>query len=212
MQIFRNRMTHLLSILSAAACAVVLCQANVYALEVGEKAPDFSLLDTQGHKHTLSEAKGKYVVLEWFNPDCPFVKKHYGSGNMQELQNVYTKQQGVVWFSIDSSAPGKQGNYPAEELEKIMQEKGSSATAILLDANGKVGRTYGAKTTPHMFVINPEGILIYAGAIDDKPSVEPADVAGAHNYVQYALHEAMGGKPLTSPKTDSYGCSVKYAD
>ncbi|MBI4387511.1 MAG: redoxin domain-containing protein, partial [Candidatus Omnitrophica bacterium] len=132
---------------------------------VSEKAPDFTLTDTNGNEHSLSSYQGKFVVLEWNNPDCPFVKKHYGSGNMQSLQGDYTSK-GVVWLTINSSAAGKQGGYSAAEMNEMMKKNGAKQTAVLLDPAGEVGKKYGAKTTPHMFVINPEGVLIYNGAID----------------------------------------------
>lgn len=176
---------------------------------VGKSAPDFTLTDTHGKKHSLSDYKGKFVVLEWINHDCPFVGKHYGSGNMQKLQKKYTKK-GVIWLSINSSAPGKQGHCSPEKANKLTKEKDAAPTAVLLDPDGKVGKLYGAKTTPHMFIINPEGILIYNGAIDDKPSTNVADIAKAKNYVQTALDEALAGKKVTIRATQPYGCSVKY--
>ena len=176
---------------------------------IGQSAPDFSLSDITGKTNTLSSSKGKFVVLEWMNYDCPFVKKHYGTGNMQKLQKTYT-EKGVIWLSINSSAAGKQGNYPPEKWVEMAKEKGAASTAILLDPDGKVGKLYGAKTTPNMFVINPEGVLIYAGAIDDKPTFAPEDVKTAKNYVAAALDAAMAGKPVETPSTQSYGCSVKY--
>ncbi len=177
---------------------------------VGQAAPDFKLKDVTGAERSLSEFKGKFVVLEWFNHDCPFVVKHYQSGNMQALQKSYT-QKDVVWLSINSSAEGKEGNYPAAEHAQMMESKGGVPTAILLDPDGIVGKLYAAKTTPHMYVINPEGNLIYQGAIDDKSSFDVADVAVAKNYVKAALDEAMAGNPVSEPSTKSYGCSVKYA-
>ena len=176
---------------------------------VGEPAPDFTLTDVNGKAVSLSAFKGKHVVLEWTNPDCPFVKKHYDSGNMQALQKEFAAR-GVAWLSINSSAPGKQGNYPPKEWLKILAEKGSAADATLLDPRGEVGRLYGAKTTPHMFVVDPKGTLIYAGAIDDIASADPADIAKANNYVRAALNEARTGKPVRAPSTKPYGCSVKY--
>jgi hypothetical protein len=164
-----------------------------------------------GQAHILSALKGKFVALEWSNYDCPFVKKHYGSGNMQRLQKKYT-EKGVIWLTINSSAPGKQGNYPPEKWNEMSKEKGSAATAVLLDPDGKVGKLFGAKTTPHMFVINPEGVLIYKGAIDDQPSFNPKTVKDAKNYVEAALDAAMAGKAVETPSTQSYGCSVKYAN
>lgn len=179
------------------------------AAEVGAAAPAFSLMDSSGKKHELAQYKGKYVVLEWLNHGCPFVQKHYGTGNMQALQKEYTGK-GVVWLSVISSAPGKQGNMTPAEINKTNREKKGMATAILTDSEGKVGRTYGAKTTPHLYVIDPAGKLIYAGAIDDKPTTEDEDVKTARNYVRAALDQAMAGKPVEVASTKAYGCSVKY--
>ena len=176
---------------------------------IGQPAPDFNLTDTSGAAHKLSDYKGKFVVLEWTNPDCPFVKKHYGSGNMQGLQKELTGK-GAVWLSINSSAEGKQGNYPSDKWQEIIKERGIASTAVLLDPDGKVGKEYGAKTTPHMFMVSPEGSLIYEGAIDDTPSTDPGDIASAKNYVKAAFEEASSGKPVTEAATQSYGCSVKY--
>jgi peroxiredoxin len=178
--------------------------------EVGKAAPNFSLPDTNGKTHTLSDLKGKYIVLEWYQPDCPFVGKHYKSGNMQSLQREFTAR-GVTWLSIDSSAPGEQGNYPADELNKISAQVGAARTALLLDPAGKVGRLYGAKTTPDMYIIDPKGILVYKGAIDNKRSTDLADVKTATNYVKVALDAVMAGKTVPTATTQPYGCSVKYA-
>jgi peroxiredoxin len=184
--------------------------ASAYAVpEVGKTAPDFSLKDLSGKEHELSDFKGKYVVLEWVNFGCPFVRKHYGTENMQKLQNEFA-DKGVVWLSICSSAPGKQGNETPEAAKQGLAKFGSDATAYLVDESGKVGRLYNAKTTPQMFVVDPEGVLIYAGAIDDKPTPDPRTVAGAQNYVKAALNEATSGKPVSIPSTKPYGCSVKY--
>jgi peroxiredoxin len=177
--------------------------------QLGKPAPDFSLNDLSGKNHDLSDLKGKFVVLEWVNFGCPFVRKHYGSENMQRLQKEFT-EKGVVWLSICSSAPGKQGNETPEAAKTGLSRFGSAASAYLVDQDGKVGRLYGAKTTPDMFVINPEGILIYAGAIDDKPTPDPSTVSGANNYVEAALKEAESGKAVSVPSTKPYGCSVKY--
>ena len=177
--------------------------------EVGKPAPDFALSDLSGKGHDLTDFKGKYVVLEWVNFGCPFVKKHYRTENMQKLQREFV-DKGVVWLSICSSAPGKQGNETPNSAKSGFQQFGSAASAYLVDENGKVGRLYDAKTTPQMFVINPEGVLIYTGAIDDKPTPNPATVASSNNYVKAALNEATSGKGVSVPSTKPYGCSVKY--
>lgn len=178
--------------------------------EVGKAAPNFSLPDTNGKTHSLADLKGKYVVLEWYQPDCPFVRKHYRSGNMQALQKEYTAK-GVTWLSIDSSAPGEEGNYPASKLNEISAQDSAARTALLLDPSGEVGRLYGAKTTPDMYVIDPSGILVYKGAIDNKRSTDLADVKTATNYVKVALEAVMAGKTVATTATQPYGCSVKYA-
>ena len=183
--------------------------ASTTTATVGQTAPAFTLTDTSGKKHSLSDFSGKTVVLEWVNHECPFVKKHYGSGNMQALQREATGK-GVVWLSVNSSAPGKQGHLDAKLGAAAIAEKKSASTALLLDSEGTVGKLYGAKTTPHMYVIDAKGTLVYAGAIDDKPSTDPADVTGAKNYVRAALDEVLAGKPVTTATTQSYGCSVKY--
>ena len=176
---------------------------------VGSPAPAFTLTDTKGKQHNLADFKGKHVVLEWVNFGCPFVKKHYESGNMQSTQKKAV-DKGVVWLSVCSSAEGKQGHMdPADWNEEIADRKLAS-TAVLIDESGAVGKTYGAKTTPHMYIVNPDGILIYKGAIDDKPSTNKDDIPGARNYVLAALDESMAGKPVSTASTQSYGCSVKY--
>jgi len=172
-------------------------------------APDFTLTDTAGQAHSLSDYSGRFVVLEWTNHDCPFVRKHYDSRNMQNLQQVFTNK-GVVWLTVNSSAPGKQGNYPPMELSKMTAAEGAQPTAYLLDIDGAVGRLYGAQTTPHMYVIDPKGTLIYQGAIDSISSTDPSDIYKATNYVTQALNQAMGGDPVSVKATKSYGCSVKY--
>lgn len=178
---------------------------------VGAGAPEFSASALDSKSLKLSDYKGKYVVLEWHNQGCPFVKKHYDSGNMQKAQKQWT-DKGVVWLSIISSAAGKQGYVTDAQEKEYMKKMNVAATQIVFDKEGTVGKLYGAKTTPHMFVIDPKGLLIYAGAIDDKPTSDIGDVAGAHNYVSAALAEAMAGKPVTVASTPSYGCSVKYKD
>lgn len=190
--------------------SLVFFSTTAFAVpKVGEMAPDFKAKDSQGHEQSLSKYKGKFVVLEWMNHGCPFVKKHYGSGNMQELQKNYRKK-GVVWLSIISSAEGKQGFSTPKEAEKDRVAKKSSATAVVLDSGADVAKKYEAKTTPHMFVVDPKGTLIYAGAIDDQATTDPDDVKTAKNYVAQALDEALVGKPVSVASIKPYGCSVKY--
>ena len=199
-----------MNIITKATLALALAAGTALAApEVGQPAPAFTLTDSNGQSHNLADFKGKFVVLEWLNHGCPFVKKHYDSNNMQKLQKEYTGKD-VVWLSIVSSAPGKQGHMSPAETNQAKEEKGSAATAVLLDEDGTVGQLYGAKVTPELYVINPEGNLIYAGAIDDKKSVDPADVEGATNYVKRTLDEALAGQPVSTPRTEPYGCSVKY--
>jgi len=190
------------------AAAAIPATARAAAV-VGQPAPDFTLVDSHGARHTLSALKGKTVVLEWVNFECPFVGKHYGSGNMQALQKEYTGQ-GVVWLSINSSAEGKQGHFAPDEINARMKERGAAPTAYLIDTDGTVGRAYGAKTTPHMFVIDARGTVAYAGGIDDTPSTDQADVKTAKNFVRSALDEVLAGKPVTTASSAPYGCSVKY--
>ena len=199
-----------MNIITKTTLALALAAGTTLAApEVGQPAPAFTLTDSNGQSHNLADFKGKFVVLEWLNHGCPFVKKHYDSNNMQKLQKEYTGKD-VVWLSIVSSAPGKQGHMSPAETNQAKEEKGSAATAVLLDEDGTVGQLYGAKVTPELYVINPEGNLIYAGAIDDKKSVDPADVEGATNYVKRTLDEALAGQPVSTPRTEPYGCSVKY--
>ncbi len=195
----------LLSLFSIAAFALT-CAATT---QTGQPAPDFTLTDSDGKTHKLSDFAGKVVVLEWLNHGCPFVKKQYDSGNMQKLQKKYTGE-GVVWLSIVSSAPGKQGHMSPADTNKTKTEKGAAPTAVLLDEDGKVGKLYDAKVTPEMFIVGKDGVLLYAGAIDDKKSTEPADIAVAKNYVAQALDEIISGKPVSEPSSTAYGCSVKY--
>jgi hypothetical protein len=196
----------------AVALALVLVAGSfiAHAANVGGPAPAFTGVDTKGKTHKLAEFRGKWVVLEWHNNGCPYVKKHYGSGNMQKLQREWTGK-GVVWLTVISSAPGNQGYVTAADADAYAAQSKAAPTAILLDPAGDIGRLYEARTTPHMFVVNPQGLLIYNGAIDDKPSTNPADVATASNYISAALTEAMTGKPVTTATTRPYGCSVKYA-
>jgi peroxiredoxin len=194
-----------------AASSPNLEKAPVIAARPGAMAPDFTLPDAAGKDRALADYRGKWVVLEWVNYDCPFVKKHYGSGNMQKLQKA-ASDKGVVWLSINSSAPGKQGHFEGDALTQRMAAVKAAPAAYLQDPEGKVGRLYKAKTTPTLFVVNPEGKVVYAGAIDDKPSTDQEDIAKAKNYVQAALDAAMAGKPVEPASTTSYGCGVKYKD
>jgi peroxiredoxin len=179
------------------------------AARVGEPAPAFTLPGSDGAPHALADYKGKYVVLEWSNHECPFVKKHYGSGNMQSQQKELTGK-GAVWLTILSSAPGKQGHLDAAGANEQTKQRNAAPTAVLLDPKGEVGKLYGAKTTPHMFLVGPDGKLLYMGGIDSVPSTDTEDIAGATQYVKVALAEAMAGKPVTNASTRSYGCSIKY--
>lgn len=184
--------------------------AHVHAAPApGQPAPDFTLTDANGKKRSLSEYRGKYVVLEWTNPECPFVRKHYGSGNMPKLQKT-ARDKGVVWLAIDSSAQGKEGYLSPDAAKAAAKKEYAACTDLLLDPDGTTGKLYGAKATPHMYVINPQGTLVYAGAIDSVPSADPGDIAKATNYVQVALDEAMAGQPVKTNATKAYGCSVKY--
>jgi len=181
------------------------------AAEVGKPAPAFTLQSCEAKPVSLSDFKGKVVVLEWTNHSCPFVVKHYGTGNMQKLQADATAK-GVVWLSICSSAPGKQGHAAPADALKACTERNSAATAYLIDESGATGHAYGAKRTPEMYVINADGILVYHGAIDDKKSADPADIALAKNYVAAAIDETLAGKPVSNPETEAYGCSIKYGN
>lgn len=184
---------------------VVLAGAStVGAVRVGQPAPAFTATDNQGNEHSLTEYKGKWVVLEWHNRGCPYVVKYYQSGSMQKLQKEWASK-GVVWLTIVSSGPGKAGYVTPEESVAYVKEQNAAPTAVLLDPSGAVGHLYEAKTTPHMFVINPQGVLIYDGAIDDRPTRDSADIATATNYVSAALTEAMAGKPVTVPTSRPYG-------
>lgn len=183
--------------------------ANAAAVP-GKAAPDFSVKDAEGKTHSLADYKGDWLVLEWFNKDCPYVKKHYGSNNMQSLQEKYTDQD-VKWLTIISSAQGKQGYLTAEEaVKEAKSHKLASSAPFLLDTDGKVGKAYDAKTTPHIFIINPEGVVVYAGAIDDNDSANPAVIPDSKNYVTAALDEALAGKPVSTPVSRPYGCTIKY--
>lgn len=178
---------------------------------VGQPAPAFTGTDTAGNSHSLEAFRGQTVVLEWTNHECPYVRKHYGSGNMQALQEKWTGE-GVVWLSVVSSAPGQQGHVDAEAGTKVIEAEGAKPTAKILDPDGTIGRAYGARTTPHMYIIDAEGTLVYMGGIDDKPTANPADIDGATNFVDVALTELASGQAISTPVSRPYGCSVKYVN
>lgn len=206
-----KKLAYLTLALTFVPMAIGLINWPVHASDakIGEMAPVFSATDIYGKAFDLAEHKGKTVVLEWTNHLCPFVKKHYGSGNMQSLQKTAT-DNGVVWVSIVSSAPEKQGHMNAEEAQKIVEEVGAQATTRILDPSGEIGKMYDAKTTPHMFVISPEGKLVYNGAIDDNPNPNPAAIENSKNLVMAALEDLNQGRSVEVPRTAPYGCSVKY--
>jgi peroxiredoxin len=191
--------------------AALLPAAGAQSVRVGSPAPEFTATDSNGKAEALDQFRGKYVVLEWHNQGCPYTRKHYVSGNMQALQKEWTSK-GVVWFTVISSAPGQQGYVTSGQENAYVHQMHAVPTAVLMDPEGKLGHLYNAKTTPEMYVIDPQGKLIYAGAIDDRPTPDPEDIRGANNYVSDALTEAMAGKPVATPYTRSYGCSVKYPD
>ena len=179
------------------------------ALQVGEPAPDFTGTDTRGTSHTLGDYRGKTVILEWTNHDCPYVRKHYDSGNMQRQQRDATGQ-GVVWLSVISSAPGKQGHVTPAQADALTEQRNAAPSAVILDESGDIGRLYGAKTTPHMYIIDADGNLVYMGGIDSIPSSNPADIGKAVQYVPAALARMAEGQAIASSVTRPYGCSVKY--
>jgi len=194
-----------------AASFVFSSHANAASATLGQSVPDFTLQGADGKSHALSDYKGKFVVLEWTNPQCPFVHKFYDSGTMQNLQKEETAK-GVVWLRVNSGAPGHEGSQTADEAAAYEKSNNVASTATLLDPTGSVGHEFGATNTPQMFVIAKDGTLIYAGGIDNKPSADPADIATAKNFVRAALDEAMAGKPVTTASARPYGCSVKYAE
>jgi peroxiredoxin len=200
---------HQIAALLLTAILLTPAPGHAKAPKVDQAAPDFTLTGTDGKRHSLSDFKGKFVVLEWVNFDCPFVRKHYGSGNMQKLQKTYTAKN-VVWLSICSSAPDKQGYFEVGEIKDRMRQLEAAPTEYLIDPDGVVGRKYEAKTTPHIFIINPEGTLIYAGGIDNIASTNKDDIQKATNYVRETLDKALDGKEVTVKGSKPYGCSVKY--
>ncbi len=195
--------------LALTTSALLAVSAGASTAKVGAAAPDFSLTDIDGNTHQLSDFRGKTVVLEWVNPECPFVVKHYSSGNMPALQKSAT-EEGVVWLTINSGSAGAQGDYDASRVAKWMADHDAAPTAYFRDQDGQVGRMFGAKTTPHMYVINPDGHLVYNGAIDSIPSANQRDLAKAQNYVTAALAAVREGGTIERAQTQPYGCSVKY--
>src|SRR5580692_8654350 len=193
-----------------AAMFAFVFATSARSAQIGSQAPDFHATDSSGKTHSLDEYRGKFVVLEWHNHDCPYTVKHYKSGNMQSLQKQWTAKD-VVWFTVISSAPGEQGYVDAAAENAYMEKMGAKPTAAILDPSGAIGHLYGAKTTPNMFIIDPSGKLIYAGAIDDHATTDTSDIPSSKNYVSTALTEAMAGQPVQTAYTRPYGCSVKYA-
>jgi hypothetical protein len=193
------------------ACVLLALIASAFAVKVGDPAPGFTAVDSNGKQQRLSDYKGKFVVLEWHNQGCPYTKKHYETGNMQRLQKEWT-EKGVVWLTVISSAPGTQGFVTPSQENDYLKTMKASPTAVLMDPGGSLGHLYAAKTTPHMFVIDPNGMLVYNGAIDDHPTSDQGDIPNSKNYVSMALEQAMGGKPVAEAATRPYGCSVKYKD
>ncbi len=190
------------------ACTVLSASLHA-ALKVGDKAPAFTLTDTSGTEHSLAYFSGKYVILEWTNHKCPFVVKHYRDGHMQGLQKEMA-EDGAVWLQIVSSAEGKQGYVTAEQGEALREKHGMNSAGMLLDSSGEVGRAYGARVTPHIYLISPEGELLYQGAIDSIKSTKTADIGKAENYLKAAYASAKAGEPIANPTTVPYGCGIKY--
>lgn len=194
---------------AAALCAALIAGTAAAAPEVGKAAPAFTGTDTTGKTWALADLRGTPVILEWTNHDCPYVVKHYESGNMQALQQEAT-EAGYTWLSVISSAPGKQGHVSAEQADGLTASRNAAPTAVLLDPKGDIGKAYGARTTPHMFIIDAQGTLVYMGGIDDKPTTNIADVEGAENYVRLAMADLAAGESVGKAVTRPYGCSVKY--
>jgi peroxiredoxin len=202
-------MHKLLATVAFAAVMAVAAGAGA-EVKVGQPAPDFKATDSHGKTVQLSELRGKTVVLEWTNNGCPYVRKHYNSGNMQALQKKYTAE-GVVWLTVASSPQGEQGYVTPEQANEDTRTRNAAPTAVLMDSKSNISRLYGAQVTPHMFVIDAKGTVAYAGAIDSIRSADPADVPKATNYVAQALEELKAGKPVSVASTRAYGCTVKYA-
>src|SRR6266850_1020565 len=203
--------TTLVGLATAAERGLLVAPAWAAAVaKVGEVAPGFASTATTGKGVSLADQRGKIVVLEWTNHNCPYVRKHYESGNMQTLQKEATGQ-GVVWLTLISSSPGTQGFVTAGQADELTTTRKASPTAVLLDPTGAVGKMYGATNTPHMYVVDKSGLLVYAGAIDDRPTTRRSDVQGAQNYVREALQAVNAGQPVKTPVTRAYGCTVKYS-
>ena len=196
------------SILSSILITALVC-VSAHAQDINKPAPAFTAKTAVGETVSLSDLKGKVVVLEWTNYDCPFVLKHYTGGSTPKLQ-AEAAAKGVVWLSVNSSAPGKQGHFEPQALVAKAAERGAKPTHLILDANAKIGRAYDAKVTPQMFIINAEGIIVYNGAIDSKPSTDAADIATAEPLFSNALTAVLEGKPVVNGKNEPYGCTVKY--
>lgn len=202
----RSLRRSILRIIVLAALAV-----SAFAVKIGDPAPGFTAVDSNGKQQSLANYKGKFVVLEWHNQGCPYTRKHYESGNMQRLQREWTAK-GVIWLTVISSAPGTQGFVTPTQENEYLKTMKAEPTAVIMDPGGSLGHLYSAKTTPHMFIIDPGGTLIYSGAIDDHPTTDQGDIPNSKNYVSLALTEAMSGKRVSDPATRPYGCSVKYRD
>jgi len=208
---WKSQLSRLSCLLASVLLSTTVVTATAQTVRIGAPAPEFNATDSNGKAESLDQYRGKYVVLEWHNQGCPYTKKHYTSGNMQSLQKEWTAK-GVVWLTVISSAKGEQGYVTPYEENSYLSRMHAVPTAVLLDSDAKVARMYSAKTTPQMVVIDPAGKVIYDGAIDDRPTDDPGDVKGAKNYVNEALGAAMAGKPVPTPYTRPYGCSVKYPE
>ena len=209
--VWNLQLSRLSSLFASLVISSTLVPSLAQVVRIGAPAPEFKATDSNGNAESLDQYRGKYVVLEWHNQGCPYTRKHYTSGNMQSLQKEWTAK-GVVWLTVISSAPGEQGYVTGSQENSYLSRMHAVPTAVLLDSDSKVARMYSAKTTPQMVVIDPGGKVIYDGAIDDRPTDDPGDVKGAKNYVNEALGAAMAGKPVPTPYTRPYGCSVKYAE
>jgi len=208
--VWKPQLSRLSCVLVSAILSITVFPATAQ-VKVGAPAPSFTGTDSNGKTESLDQFHGKYVVLEWHNQGCPYTKKHYTSGNMQSLQREWTGK-GVIWLTVISSAPGQQGYVTASQENSYLGQMHAAPTSVLLDPQGKIGHLYDARTTPQMVVIDPAGKVIYDGAIDDRPTPDVSDIKGARNYLNEALSSALAGKPVATPYTRPYGCSVKYAE